>query len=160
VGPRRAGAGAVTIGVFEEEPYTFGPAERPLVAGGPARAPYRVLAGAPCLAWWAMLLGLSGGLDNRPGLGQPPLSARRAAGDASEAAWISVAYSMTYVSMNLLLVRFRQQFGLRLFAMIALITFCLVILIHVMAQDLGGAILVHRLRRHGDGPFTPCRSII
>ncbi len=145
----------MTIGVFEKEPYAFGPAERPLVARGPARAPQtlkgrrRILCGLV-----GVLLGLSGGLNNALVSVNLPylLGALRA--DASEAAWVSVAYSMTYVGMNLLLVRFRQQFGLRLFAMMALTAFCAMILLHVVVQGLSGAILVHGFAGMATAPFT------
>jgi len=143
----------MTIGIFEEEPYAFGPAERPLVAGGPARAPQtqrrRILFGLV-----GVLLGLSGGLNNALVSVNLPYLLGAVRADASEAAWIPVAYSMTYVSMNLLLVRFRQQFGLRLFAMIALTAFCAMIVVHVFVQGVGGAILVHGFAGMATAPFT------
>jgi MFS family permease len=141
------------VGVFEEEPYGFGPAEQAVVAGGPARPAH-----APLRRWLygivGVLLGLSGGLNNALVTVNLPylLGALRA--DASEGAWVSVAYSMTYVGMNLLLVRFRQQFGLRLFAMMALTAFCLVILVHVIVHGLTGAILVHGFAGVATAPFT------
>src|ERR1700722_19390721 len=143
----------MTVGVFDEEPYGFGPEERALVAGGPARPPHalwrRWLYGA-----LGVLLGLSGGLDNALVTVNLPYLLGALQADASEAAWVSTAYSMTYVAMNLLLVRFRQQFGLRLFAMLALSGFCLVILVHVLVHGLAGAILVHGAAGIATAPFT------
>jgi MFS family permease len=143
----------MTVGVFEEEPYDFGPAAQALVPGSPARpvlAPSRrVLYGVV-----GVLLGLSGGLNNALVTVNLPYLLGALKADASEAAWVSVAYSMTYVSMNLLLVRFRQQFGLRLFAMLALSGFCLVILVHVIAHGLGGAIMIHGFAGVATAPFT------
>jgi MFS family permease len=143
----------VTVGVFEEEPYDFGPAEQALVAGAPARVVY-----APRRRWLygivGVLLGLSGGLNNALVTVNLPYLLGALKADASEAAWVSVAYSMTYVGMNLLLVRFRQQFGLRLFAMLGLSAFCLVILVHVIARGLVGAILVHGFAGVATAPFT------
>ena len=143
----------MTLGVFEEEPYTFGPAERPTVAGGPARPPHapwrRALYGVV-----GLLLGLSGGLNNALVSVNLPYLLGSLRADASEAAWISVVYSMTYVSMNLLLVRFRQQFGLRLFVMIALTAFCAAMLIHVVVGGLAGAILIHAFAGMATAPFT------
>jgi MFS family permease len=143
----------VTVRVFEEEPYHFGPAEQALVAGGPARP---VLAPGRRLLYGmvGVLLGLSGGLNNALVTVNLPYLLGALKADASEAAWVSVAYSMTYISMNLLLVRFRQQFGLRLFAMLALSGFCLVILVHVIAHGLGGAIVIHGFAGIATAPFT------
>jgi MFS family permease len=143
----------VTIRIFEEEPYAFGPDQRPLVAGGPARAPQtprrRALYGLV-----GLLLGLSGGLNNALVSVNLPYLLGAVRADAAEAAWITVAYSMTYVSMNLLLVRFRQQFGLRLFAMIGLTAFCAMILLHVVVPGLSGAILIHGFAGMATAPFT------
>ena len=143
----------MTIRIFEEEPYGFGPDQRPLVAGGPARAPQpprrRALYGLV-----GLLLGLSGGLNNALVSVNLPYLLGAVRADAAEAAWISVAYSMTYVSMNLLLVRFRQQFGLRLFAMIALTAFCGMILLHVVVPGLSGAVLIHGFAGMATAPFT------
>lgn len=143
----------MTINVFEEEPYRFGPAEQAVVAGGPGR---------PVQAAWrrgvfgavGVLLGLSGGLNNALVTVNLPYLLGALQADSSEAAWVSTAYSMTYVAMNLLLVRFRQQFGLRLFAMLALSNFCLVILVHVIARGLVGAILIHAVAGVATAPFT------
>jgi hypothetical protein len=142
-----------TIGIFQEEPYTFGPTERAVVAGGP---------GSPTHATWrrrlygvvGVLLGLSGGLNNALVTVNLPYLLGSLRADASEAAWVSTAYSMTYIAMNLLLVRFRQQFGLRLFAMLALTAFCFVILMHVLVSGLSGAILVHAFAGVATAPFT------
>src|SRR3984957_13847794 len=143
----------MTVGVFDKEPYGFGPEERALVAGGPARPPHalwrRWLYGA-----LGVLLGLSGGLDNALVTVNLPYLLGALKADASEAAWVPVAYSMTYVGMNLLLVRFRQQFGLRLFAMLALSGFCLVILVHLLVHGLAGAVLVHGFAGVATAPFT------
>jgi len=142
-----------TIGVFEEEPYSFGPAEQATAPGSPAR---------PALARWrrpiyglvGVLLGLAGGLNNALVTVNLPYLLGALGADTSEATWVSVAYSATYVSMNLLMVRFRQQFGLRLFTMLALSGFVLVILLHVLVHGLAGAILVHAAAGVATAPFT------
>jgi MFS family permease len=143
----------MTIGVFEEEPYAFGPSEQATVAGGPAR-PHQPAWRRALYGLVGLVLGLSGGLGNALVTVNLPylLGALRA--DASEAAWLSVVYSMTYISMNLLLVRFRQQFGLRLFAMLSLSAFCVVMLVHVLVHGLGGAILIHAFAGIAAAPFT------
>jgi MFS family permease len=61
---------------------------------------------------------------------------------ATETAWLPAAYVMTNVSMNLLLVKFRQQFGLRLFTEFFLVLYALVTVAHLFVHDLGSAIAV------------------
>jgi MFS family permease len=149
VGDRAASA----LGIFDEEPYNFSPAEQSMVTGGPARpsvSPSR----RRLYGLVGVLLGLSGGLNNALVTVNLPYLLGALGADASEAAWVSVAYSMTYISMNLLLVKFRQQFGLRLFAMLALTGFCLVILLHLLAHGLAGATVVHAFAGVATAPFT------
>ncbi|MFC6520705.1 MFS transporter [Undibacterium arcticum] len=59
-----------------------------------------------------------------------------------EVAWLPAAYVMTNVSMNLLLVKFRQQFGLRLFTEAFLVLYALVTFAHLFVNDLNSAIAV------------------
>lgn len=61
---------------------------------------------------------------------------------ATETAWLPAAYVMTTVSMNLLLVKFRQQFGLRLFTECFLVLYALVTFAHLFVADLVSAIAV------------------
>ncbi|EPN53282.1 transporter, partial [Pseudomonas syringae pv. actinidiae ICMP 19094] len=57
-------------------------------------------------------------------------------------AWLPAAYIMTNVSMNLLLVKFRQQFGLRAFTELFLVLYALVTLAHLFVNDIDSAIAV------------------
>ena len=143
----------MTVSVFQEEPYRFGPEERALVPGGPGRPPQPAWR-RRLYAVVGVLLGLSGGMNNALVVVNLPYLLGALQADSSEAAWVTTAYSMTYVAMNLLLVRFRQQFGLRLFAMLALSSFCLVIFVHVIARGLVGSILIHAAAGIATAPFT------
>ena len=60
----------------------------------------------------------------------------------TETAWLPAAYVMANVSMNLLLVKFRQQFGLRLFTEFFLVLYALVTFAHLFVNDLASAIAV------------------
>jgi MFS family permease len=61
---------------------------------------------------------------------------------SAEINWLPTAYVMTNVSMNLLLVKFRQQFGLRAFTEFFLVLYALVTFGHLFVNDLGSAIAV------------------
>lgn len=61
---------------------------------------------------------------------------------ATEMAWLPAAYVMTNMSANLLLVKFRQQFGLRRFTEIFLALYALIAFAHLFVHSLGSAITV------------------
>jgi MFS family permease len=61
---------------------------------------------------------------------------------AAETNWLPTAYVMANVSMNLLLVKFRQQFGLRAFTEFFLVLYALVTFGHLFVGDLASAIAV------------------
>jgi MFS family permease len=61
---------------------------------------------------------------------------------ATEVNWLPTAYVMTNASMNLLLVKFRQQFGLRAFTEFFLVLYALVTFAHLFVNDIGSAIAV------------------
>ena len=95
-------------------PRTWNPGERPTLPGSPSTpehsTPKRV-------AYFivGLIVALTGGLGN--GLVTANiLNLQGSLGAyAYQMQWLPAAYVMTIVSMNLLLVKFRQQFGLRLF---------------------------------------------
>lgn len=59
-----------------------------------------------------------------------------------EIAWLPAAYMMTNLSINLLLVKVRQQFGLRLFAEPLIVLYVLVCFAHLFANNFGSAFAV------------------
>ncbi len=61
---------------------------------------------------------------------------------STEIAWLPAVYVMTNVSINLLLVKFRQQYGLRAFTEGFLVLYVLVTFFHLFINDLSSALLV------------------
>lgn len=90
----------------------------------------------------ATLLGITGGLGNalisanlaniQGHLGLTP----------SEAAWLPAAYLMVNISTALLLVKFRQQYGLRRFAEIGLLAYVVLTVAHVFIDGFTMAVFV------------------
>jgi MFS family permease len=60
----------------------------------------------------------------------------------TEMQWLPAAYVMTIVSMNLILVKFRQRFGLQLFTELFLALYAIVTFAHLYAHNLPTAIAV------------------
>ena len=61
---------------------------------------------------------------------------------STEIAWLPAVYVMTNVSINLLLVKFRQQYGLRAFTEGFLVLYVLVTFFHLFVNDLSSALMV------------------
>ena len=126
---------------FVEEDWTFAEHERPALPGSPASPEHP---GARRLAYAAIgtLLGITGGL----GTALVSVNTTTLQGslglDPAEIAWLPTAYVMTNVSVNLLLIKFRQQYGLRPFAMIFLGLYAALTLAHLFVHGFGSAIAV------------------
>ena len=136
----RAGRLAHRIGCFfAEEDRLFGPGERPAVSGSPASPQH----GAPLRAAYAViavLLGLTAGLGSAFVLVNAPTIQQAMGWSAVEVAWLPTAYVMTSISANLILIKFRQQYGLRPFAILFLGLYAMFAFGHLAATDLGHAI--------------------
>ncbi|MGA0605359.1 MFS transporter [Phenylobacterium sp. VNQ135] len=112
------------------------PHERPTFPGSPATPdhPTRLRIAYACVAVLVSVTSSLGSafvtanLQNLQGaLGLAPV----------EAAWIPVVFVMTNACLGLILVKFRQQYGLRLFTEIFLIAFAAVAFANVFVHDFG-----------------------
>jgi MFS family permease len=122
-------------------PHDWKPSERPFVPGSPSTPdhsiPVRVAFGSI-----SVLLGITGGLGNALVTVNLPYLQGSLGADSAEIAWLPAAYAMTYVSMNLMLVKFRQQFGLTAFTRIFLSLYVLVTLAHLFVNSSTTAVAV------------------
>jgi MFS family permease len=121
--------------------YVFKPHERPIMPGSPASpdhpAPRRI-------AYFliGMLVALTGGLGNAL-VSANLANIQGALGLYSDqAAWLTTLYVMTNVSMSLLLVKFRQQYGLTPFIRIFLVAYIALTAAHLVAHQFSTALLV------------------
>ncbi|MGC9582109.1 UNVERIFIED_CONTAM: MFS transporter, partial [Salmonella enterica subsp. enterica serovar Typhimurium] len=90
----------------------------------------------------AVLIGLTGGLGNAL-VQVNTVQLQGALGlDPTEIAWLPIAYVMTNASINLLLIKFRQQFGLRPFALLFVGLYTILAFAHLFVRDFGTAIAV------------------
>ncbi|MEH3158615.1 MAG: MFS transporter [Sphingomonas taxi] len=126
---------------LSEEHWEFLPHERPVLPGSPGTVEHathhRIAYGVI-----AVLLGLTGGFGNAL-ISANTYTLQGALGlDPAEIAWLPTVYVMTNVSINLLLIKFRAQFGLRPFALIFLSLYAAVTLAHLFVREFDTAILV------------------
>lgn len=126
------------------EVYEFKPHERPIIPGSPFN-PDHPTARMVAYGLIGILAGLTGGLGNalitsNLGYFQGTLGL-----SAVEAAWIPAAYVATNICANLILVKFREEFGLHLFLRIVLVGYVLVTLTHLFVHSFWSVMLVRAI---------------
>jgi MFS family permease len=139
-----------------EQAYQFKPHERPVIPGSPFNPDH------PTRRMWAygaigVLAGITGGLGNALVTANLAFFQGTLGLSAEEAAWIPAAYVVTNVCANLLLVKFRQQFGLALFVRLVLVGYVLTAILHLFVHDFWSALLVRAVSGiAGAGLVTLC----
>lgn len=120
---------------------TLKPHERPALPGSPATpdhsTPWRLAYAAV-----GVLVALTGSLGNAAVTANIPLLAGSLGVTTTEASWLPVVFVMTNACMNLLLVKFRMQYGLRLFTEIILMVFLATATAHLFLEDYGSTLVV------------------
>lgn len=121
--------------------YQFKPHERPAIPGSPYNPEH------PTARMWAygaigVLAGLTGGLGNALVSANISYFQGTLGLTAEEAAWIPAAYATTYICANLILVKFRQHFGLQLFLKLVLVGYIVATLMHLFAHGFWSAVMV------------------
>ena len=122
-------------------PRTWQPHERPALPGSPS-TPLHPTHKRWLYALVGVLVAITGGLGNSLVIANLQYLQGVLGATTAEMAWLPAAYVMTNVCMNLLLVKFRQQFGLRAFTEVFLVLYALVTFGHLFVNDLNSAIAV------------------
>lgn len=122
-------------------PYEFKPHERPTLPGSPANPdhPQRRRAGYLAIG---VLVGLTGGLGNALIAVNLPFAQGTLGLGPDEAAWLTGAYLMTNTTANLVLVKYRQQFGLQPFIRWMLGVYVVATILHLIVHGFWSAIAV------------------
>ena len=121
--------------------YVFKPHERPTLPGAPANPDHPASRRRAYLAIGS-LIGITGGLGNALITVNLNFAQGTLGLYSDESAWLTAAYFMTNVPANLLLVKYRQQFGLRPFIHIALLGYALSTLLHLFVHGFWTSVLV------------------
>ncbi|HGH3373194.1 TPA: MFS transporter [Kluyvera cryocrescens] len=122
-------------------PHDWAPHEKPAILGSPSTPIHRP---AKRVAYGivGLLVCLTGALGNAVVIANLQNLQGSFAAWSTEIAWLPAVYVMTNVSINLLLVKFRQQFGLRAFTEGFLVLYVLVTFFHLFVNDLNSALMV------------------
>lgn len=122
-------------------PREWAPGEKPMLPGSPS-TPHHPGHKRLAFGLIGLLISITGALSNA--LVTANLSNLQGVFGAysNEIAWLPAVYVMGNISINLLLVKFRQQFGLRAFTEAFLVLYALVSFFHLFVNDLSSAIVV------------------
>jgi MFS family permease len=124
--------------------YQFKAHERPAIPGSPFN-PEHPNARRWAYAAMGVLAGLTGGLGNALVAANLAYFQGTLGLTAEEAAWIPAAYVTTYICANLVLVKFRQEFGLQLFLRLVLVCYILATVTHLFVHGFWSAMLVRAM---------------
>ena len=138
---------------LSEERWDYAPHEVPVMPGSPGSPEHPRRRRAAYVAV-GVLLGLTGGFGNALVAANTTTLAGSLGLDPAEIAWLPTAYVMTNVSINLLLIKFRQQFGLRPFALIFLGLYALLTLAHLFVHGFWSALLVRAASGMAAAPLS------
>jgi MFS family permease len=138
---------------LREERWTFAAHEQPALPGSPG-TPEHPRARRFAYAAIAVLLGLTAGFGNALIAANTTTLQGSLGLDPAEIAWLPTAYVMTNVSINLIMIKFRQQFGLRPFALIFLFLYALVTLAHLFVHGFASAIAVRAASGMAGAPLS------
>ncbi|AKU24057.1 MFS transporter [Massilia sp. NR 4-1] len=122
-------------------PQTWLPHERPMLPGSPS-TPHHSAARRLAYLLVGFIVALTGGLGNALVAVNLPYLQGALGVYPFEIQWLPAVYVMANVSMNLLLVKFRQQYGLRLFTELFLLLYVVATLAHLFVHGLASAIAV------------------
>lgn len=115
--------------------------EKPTLPGS-ASMPYHTPAVRAAYACVALLVGITGGLGNALVTANLPTIQGQLGLTPSEGAWLPAAYVMVNITVNMLVFKFRQQYGLRLFAEIGLGLYAALTLLHLLVGGFAMAVVV------------------
>jgi MFS family permease len=125
---------------WEEYEKTLQPHEKPTLMGSPATPDHHWRLRAAYAAI-GVLVAMTGGLGPAVVTANIQSLAGHLGVTTTEAAWLPVVYVMTNACMNLILVKFRQQYGLQPFARIMLGIFVIVSIGNVFASTFQSELL-------------------
>ncbi|ORM74906.1 MFS transporter [Pantoea wallisii] len=117
------------------------PHEKPMLPGSPS-TPLHSPTKRVAFGLIGLLISITGALSNALVTANLTNLQGTFAAYTNEIAWLPAVYVMGNISINLLLVKFRQQFGLRLFTEAFLVLYVIVAFFHILANDLSSAIIV------------------
>ena len=136
-----------------EEDWHFASSERPVIPGSPAN-PVHPMSRRVAYAAISVLVGVTGGLGNA----FVTVNLAQLQGSLGlysyEIAWLPVVYVMTNFPANLVLIKMRQEWGLRLFTMTFLVLYAVVTFAHIFVHTFASSVVVRAASGLVGAPLT------
>ncbi|WP_146260201.1 MFS transporter [Rhizobium tubonense] len=126
---------------YEDQSWNFSPAERGVIPGAPpspSHPPHRRV----LYALTSVLVSITGGLGNALVVANLPYLQGSLGLDISEIAWLPTVYLITSAMTGFVLIKYRQQFGIRSFCIVFLILYASIVFAHLFVDSLASAIAV------------------
>jgi MFS family permease len=139
--------------VQDEAGYIFKPHEQPTLPGSPANPDHPTTRRIAYLIVGA-LIGITSGLGNALITVNLNFAQGTLGLYANEAAWLTAAYFMTNTTANLLLVKYRQQFGLQPFIRYMLAIYAIAALLHLFVHGFWSSVAVRAASGLAAGGLT------
>lgn len=127
--------------VYLRPPPKWEDHEKPALPGSPSMPYHRPMVRL-CYGLVALLVGLTGGLGNALFTANLPTIQGQMGLTSAEAAWLTGGYVMFNMTANLLVYKFRQQFGMQLFTEIGLGAYALLTVLHLVLGNFESLVLL------------------
>lgn len=125
----------------DDESFDYPEGQRPALPGSPG-LPDHPVGRRAIYGFMAVIIGITGALGNAIVAANLPYIQGSIGIDLSEVAWLPAAYLVTNAITGCVLVKYRQEFGVRSFCMVFLTLQAALITSHLFVNGLAGAILV------------------
>lgn len=135
------------------EPYQFKPHERPTFPGS-SYNPDHPTSRRVAYLLIGIFVGLTGGLGNALITTNLAYIQGSLGLYSDEAAWLPAVYVMTNVCANLVLVKYRQEFGLQPFVRCVLVAYAAATLAHLFVHEFWTAVLIRAVSGIAAGGLT------
>jgi MFS family permease len=132
------------LGEIIGETPDWAPHERPMIPGSPS-TPHMPPTTRVAFGLTGLLLGITGGMGTAIVTANLPAIQGAFGLDVRQGAWLGAVYAMFNISMNLLLIKYRQQFGLSSFTKVFLAFYALATLSHLFIGNYAGALTVRAI---------------
>lgn len=122
----------------------WAPHERPMIPGSPS-TPDMPPRARLAYGLTGLLLGLTGGIGGAIFSTNLATIQGELGLDVRQGAWVSAIYAIFNISMNLVLIKYRQQFGLTSFTRVFLALYALATLGHLLTGSYAGVMMVRAI---------------
>jgi MFS family permease len=129
------------LAFYEDQHWEFSPAESGVIPGAPP-SPDHPLERRIVYGFTGVLVSITGGLGNSLVVANLPYLQGALGLNLSEIAWLPTVYLITSSITGFILIKYRQQFGMRSFCIVFLMLYAVTVFAHLFVNSMASAIAV------------------